>query len=81
MWYTCSTVQFHWNVHPSDPKSDKVRSEEIASPLKLVVDKNKIKNVNADEVNKAIKKRNKEKQLRRKRLLLNSDWGKNRNTL
>ena len=53
-----------------------MRSEELESPMKLVVDKNKVKNVNADEVKKAIEKLNKDKKLRRKRSLLNSEWGK-----
>ena len=58
------------------PKSDKVKSEELESPLKLVVDKNKVKNVNADEVKKAVKEWNHDKTLRRKRSLPNSDWSK-----
>ena len=44
--------------------------------MKLVVDKNKVKNVNADEVKKAMNKWNKDKKSRRKRSLLNSEWGK-----
>ena len=53
-----------------------MKLEELESPMKLVVDKNKVKNVNADEVKKAINKWNKNKKSRRKRELLNSDWGK-----
>ena len=53
-----------------------MKLEELESPMKLVVDKNKVKNVNADEVKKAINKWNKDKKSRRKRLLVNSDWGK-----
>ena len=53
-----------------------MKLEEVESPMKLVVDKSKVKNVNADEVKKAINNWNKDKKVRRKRSLLNSEWGK-----
>ena len=48
-------------------KSDKVQDEEIESPLKLVIDKSKVRQLSADDVKRTKNKDDNAKQLRRKR--------------
>ena len=48
-------------------KSDKVQDEEIESPLKLVIDKSKVRELSADDVKRTKNKDDNAKQLRRKR--------------
>ena len=48
-------------------KSDNVQDEEIESPLKLVIDKSKVRQLSADDVKRTKNKDDNAKQLRRKR--------------